>query len=445
MNTMNKLIVPCWVTLAIMTTVCIMPDIAAGAATSGQGFEFGFQHRMRFVDLDNIIDYTDAADDHNQFYRFRTQVWGRLNYQNWEFKLKLTNEFRHYNEPDRDDSSDEIFFDECYLKLDSIFGPGWSIKLGRQNLVKGEGFILLDGSPLDGSRSIYSNAVVLGKMHSSGMYELFGIFNPAKDRFFPRINDQSKSLIEHDERAAGIYYSRDQTSRSTLEAYYLFKTESSPYEESSSQFTPERAMHIAGGRAVLPVWGSDTFTMEAAGEIGEEDPDRDITAWAGLAAWAHSFDTSIKPQIKISAGAVSGDDPDTSKDEGWTPPFSRWPKWSELYIYSLIHERGVALWSNLSFLNAEMVFTPVDALKIRFSYYRLFAFFPQIEPDSIFGSGKDRGNLLEIRTDFKLLPGLTGHALYEYCLPGNFYSDDEPGHFLRFELCYQFSHHLPFS
>ncbi len=37
---------------------------------------------------------------------------------------------------------------------------------------------------------------------------------------------------------------------------------------------------------------------------------------------------------------MSGDDPSTDDNEGWDPLFSRWPKWSELYIYSLATEGG---------------------------------------------------------------------------------------------------------
>jgi len=33
--------------------------------------------------------------------------------------------------------------------------------------------------------------------------------------------------------------------------------------------------------------------------------------------------------------------------------YSRWPKWSELYIYSQVPEKGVAYWTNLNMWQAE--------------------------------------------------------------------------------------------
>jgi len=433
----------------ILGLIAVMGWISLGsgqvmAASDNPGFEFGFQHRARFIDFDNIIDYTDTIDDDNQFYRFRTRLWGRLIRNSLEFKLQLTNEFRYYTHPDKDDTFDEIFFDQCYLRLNEIFGSGWSVSVGRQNIMKGEGFILFDGNPLDGSRSAYFNALVIKRAFKSSSLEFIGIANPSKDQYLPRIGDKSKPLIEHDEEAVGVYFTSRLPADLTLEACYLYKKETSPHDVSSPQFTPERSLHIAGGRIAVPVGKSGQLTCELDGEYGEEDPDRTLSAWAGYASWKHRFDSTMTPHIKITACLLSGDNPDTAKDEGWTPPFSRWPKWSELYIYSLIRERGVATWSNLYFGNAEFVITPFISLKVRLSYYKLFAFHAPRTSSDVFGKGTNRGDLFQIRTDVTLAKGLTGHALYEFHQPGDFYSDNQAGHFLRFELNYQFAHKVFF-
>ena len=409
----------------------------------GQGFEFGFQHRIRFVDYDNIQDYSDAMKDHNQFFRFRTRLWGRLLRESLEFKLALANEFRHYYEPDKDDHYDEIFVDECYLKLDDMFDSGWSVKAGRQNIIKGDGFLIFDGSPLDGSRSIYFNALLLDWKFGHSNLEFLAISDPAKDQYFDRIGDQSKPLIERDETALGICYTYRPAPERTLEAIWLYKTESSPYEPASPKHQPKRAYHVIDGRAAFPAGRSGTFTCEIAGEFGEQDPDRSIRAWSGYATWKHRFACDVSPQFILSAAAFSGDKKETDDDEGWTPPFSRWPEWSELYIYSLARERGVAWWSDLWFASAEFAVTPVKPVKIQCSYYRLMSLESNDTSSGIFGEGKTRGDLFEIRTEFTLVKGLTGHVLYEYNLPGSFYAEDDAGHFFRVELTYQFSHWIP--
>jgi len=350
-------------------------------------FDFGFQHRARFIDFDNIIDYTDSLDDDNQFFRFRTRLWGSYRYGTLEFKLQLTNEFRRYNHPDRDDSFDEAFVDLCYLKVDDLFGSGWSMTAGRQNIIRGETFLFFDSSPLDGSRSIYFNALLFQRAFGNSRLEFMGISNPYKDKYFPVIGDKDKILIEHDEEALAAIFSHTLPSKSTLDATYIYKRELSPYDIGESGFTPDRSMHIAGLRAVIPAGASDTFAVEIAGALGEEDPDRDIESWAGLAWWKHTFNGPMKPHLKFSVAGFSGDDPYTDADEGWSPPFARWPKYSELYIYSLIPERGIANWSNLWFANAEYVIIPVEPVKLRFSYYHLSAFHEPESATGIFGTG----------------------------------------------------------
>ena len=46
------------------------------------------------------------------------------------------------------------------LYLEHRFADGASLRVGRQDITRGDGFILTDGSPLDGSRVVYFNAVV---------------------------------------------------------------------------------------------------------------------------------------------------------------------------------------------------------------------------------------------------------------------------------------------
>lgn len=415
---------------------------AAVADTDGDThrFDFGFEHRARFIDFDNIIDYYDGTDDENQFFRFRTRLWGSYKYGTLEFKLQLTNEFRHYNHPDRDDSFDEAFVDLCYLKVGDLFGTGWTMIAGRQNIIRGETFLFFDSSPLDGSRSIYFNALLFQRKFENSQLEIMGISNPYKDKYLPVIGDKDKTLIETDEEAVAAIYSHTFPSETTLDATYIYKRQISPFDAGESGFRPDRSMHIAGLRTVIPAGASDMFALEIAAAMGEEDPDRDIQAWAGLAWWKHTFAGPMKPHLKFSVAGFSGDDPDTEDDEGWSPPFARWPKYSELYIYSQIREDGLANWTNLYFANAEFVFSPVEMMKLRVSYYRLMAFYEQSFKDEIFGSDKTRGDLIEVRADLKLLEGLTSHIVYEYNMPGDYYYFDDPGHFFRIELNYAFSH-----
>jgi hypothetical protein len=50
-------------------------------------------------------------------------------------------------------------FDNLYVQADKPGGLPVKLKLGRQDIVLGNGWLMLDGTPLDGSRTIYLDAL----------------------------------------------------------------------------------------------------------------------------------------------------------------------------------------------------------------------------------------------------------------------------------------------
>jgi len=390
------------------------------------------------------------SDDEREFFRFRSKLWGDLQLNpHIGFHLQFNNEFRKYLTPDQDVDYDEIIVELCYLDLDNIAGSPWSVRIGRQNVMRGNGFVLFDGSPLDGSRSAYMNAVVLKYAFHHSSLELMGISNPSKDQYFPVISDEDRALIEWDEQALGLYWQLKIKDNDLLDLYYLYKTETdSLYQHEEIWFQPDRYYHIAGLVFEKSFGNQWNLACEASGEIGEEDPDREIRAYAGYADLTKRFDFPVKPYIKAGFAGFSGDDPDTYDIEGWSPPMSRWPKWSDLYIYSYLREKGIAYWSNTYWFNAELGFSMGKHLKMKANYSHLEAFetLPGTQgTHGVFDQGKNRGDLYLLRLDYTLFKGLTGHVLYEYFNPGNYYPYQDAGHFFRVELTYQFSSVFPRS
>lgn len=133
---------------------------------------------------------------------------------------------------------------------------------------------------------------------------------------------------------------------------------------------------------------------------------------------------------------LSGDDPSTPAKEGWDPLFSRWPKWSELYVYSQVPEAGVATWSNLRMWEATMQAKPHAKVGLRASLFWMRACQPVTGRGPIFASGLGRGRLAEFRADITLSEQWQGHVLYERLDPGTLYSGPDAGRFFRVEAIY---------
>jgi hypothetical protein len=415
--------------------VLLVPGVLPVFAQEPGAAQFGIEQRVRNEDWNNLFDYSGKTDDEREQIRYRTRIWALLPLtSNIDFNVGMNDEtfqkFGHQN------VMDEAVFESFNLNIRKLFVKGLSLKVGRQDLMRGEGFILLEGTSGDGSRSTYFNAADLSYSFRKSKIEAIGILDPRQDRFLPIINNQHKYLQEWDEQAAGLYYTDKNLKNTSIEAYYFHKKEVHDYRAPSNpQFQPDRRVETVGGRVVerlSPRWSA---TGELAEQWGFQHPAIPIRAWAGYGYVKRQSDARLKPYVLAGFWALSGDDPaHPGRIAGWDPLFSRWPKWGDLELYSGVPEKGVGYATNQKRWQLESGFTPQKRLTWKFTFYRLTAFHPFAGKPSIFGTGTDRGNNLQTRLDFTVNPNLRGHVDYETLLPGSFYAQHDRSYFLRFEL-----------
>ena len=426
-----------------ITTLTAWPAVSQSADGSERTIEVGFEQRVRNENWNNLLDFNDKTDDQRNQIRYRTRLWSDFQLSDKvNFKVGLDQETNQIIVPRQPWKFDEIVFESLYLDFHDVLTKGLSLRIGRQNLMKGEGWLFIEGDPWDGSRSVYSNAFDLTYSHGKTKYEAIGVWNPAKDRFLPRIHPTYRQLIEWDEQAIGAYVTHALNKNTDLETYYFLKKE---YHDcrpvTNPQFQPDRHVNTAGGRLVRRFGSGWNWTSEGDGQWGADNRGTDIRAWGG---YSHLRKTIAGPRKLYLQGGwygFSGDDPNTSSVYGgFDPLFSRWPAWSELYIYTQLKEKGVAYWTNLSMWQAETAFSPWKNANWRFTYYRMDSFYPFHGSAALYGTGTGRGNMFQSRLDFALNEQWRGHVLYEGMLPGSFYAHDAPAYFLRFEAIYAFKH-----
>jgi hypothetical protein len=355
----------------------------------------------------------------------------------WELTARLTNEFRYHFVPENTDFTwHEVFVDLLYLKWDSVGGTPISLKLGRQEITFGEWFIFAEGTPLDGSRSIYFNAArvdaTMGKGHT---LTLVYVDQPEQDKYLPLIHDQYARLLEQEERAIVAHLS-GAWRKVGWQAYYIYK-----HARNNGASLPERGIHAPGLHLQTPLSAQLTAVVEAAAQFGTVG-DEDHRAIGGYAYGEYRTGWPEKLPRAFAAGMIhlSGDDFTTAKDEGWDPLFGRWPKWSESYIYTLTRERGVAYWTNLSSFFARTAIPISPDLLLALDYHHLTA--PEHgAPTRAFpgGAGNVRGDLVIAKLSYQLTPHLSGHMQWERFEPGEFYFDGADGYgWARFEMMLKF-------
>ncbi len=428
--------------LSAIALICLLPGGLFAEEKPRSAFDGGYRLRLRQEYGANLFDFSNADDDDNNYLRVRSQLWGSWEPSpRWKLHAMLNNEHRRWYKSNkgiehREFEIHELIFENLYIEGRNLGGTPFGFVAGRQNLFYGEGFICWDGGPLDGSRTAYFNALLLAASFGKRRLDAHFIVDPERDRYLTPVNDQKQSMIEWDETGAGLYYTDKSFDERTLEAYYFYKNEK---DEDGAH--PECDIHTIGGRASGKGFGRLTFAGEGAVQIGDRGA-QDRLGYGGYLYGKYALPVECVP-VALGAGAfyLSGDDPSTAdRYEGWNPVYSRWPKWSDLYIYSLARERGAAYWENFASLWFGLEIKPLDRFAIEERIYPMWA--PEQPPAgagaSLFGAGSYRGTLSIMKLSGTLNTYLSAYVLWEALLPGDYYfSGSDTAHFLRWEIMFK--------
>ncbi|MBM4153704.1 MAG: hypothetical protein FJ221_01560 [Lentisphaerae bacterium] len=432
------------------------PAPAAGAALAAPGgwsFDAGGDLRLRQETFLIPINrdppgYTRGGE--NNYFRIRPRVWGQIAAPEiLTLRTRLTQEFRHYEQPRNDgqDYPDEWVVDNLYLDASGLLDGAVDVRIGRQDLMYGNGRVILEGTPKDGSRTIYIDAakVTLKTLVPETTIDLLGIYTePENELAINRVNrdltGQTSAYDDITESGGGVYLKNKSLAKMPFEAYYLYKQESDWDSGPATNRVHHDTLnlHTAGFRLMPKFSDAVDGNLEAAYQVGEQG-DADVTG-AMVDAFVQARLSPVwEPRAKVGWYYISGDDPGTSDIEGWNPLWARWPQYSELYIYAWDAD-GAARWSNVSMPYAEVSFTPCRWFKGT----AMAGYMMAPENDGP-GPGNDRGWLYVAKGEFTLFKGLlckrdklSGHLWLEILDPEDYYRVSNMSYFARWQLMYEF-------
>ncbi|HOE60607.1 MAG TPA: alginate export family protein [Kiritimatiellia bacterium] len=448
-------------------TVLAMPVLAQDGAAATEkkaelDFDAGMDIRARYEFKDNWMNKgkTSVNPAYEDYYRLRTRFWGKATFgDDYAAFLRLANEFRDYRNSTgnkrKNEFPDELFIDNLYLDFNNL-ADRVDLRVGRQDIREGAGRVISDGTPGDGSRSTYFDALFAKvRFLEKSDVDLMATWNRYRDDWTlgnPHdVYDNTKiksgsPYSKMDEKGLMAYVHYNEIENFPMEFYWIWKQEDRFFDKKTRY--PGRDFHTLGTRLMPKINEKLSAEVEAAVQTGQIDSQsgmrgRDILAWMTYAGLTYSEkEVFSKPKLTGAVLWMSGDTDsyyktqDGSTDTGWNPVFNRTTWFSELCSSMYDQYR----WSNLIYPHLEAAVEPFQKHKVKVQCGPMFAH----EKDNG-ATSSYRGLYTQARYDFPLLSKIFGKrgevkgaVVGEALWYGDYYQHDavneDVATWLRFEL-----------
>jgi len=450
-------------------------------------FKWGAELRIREEVLSKVYDFSDYTrdDDMYNWFRGRARVWAQFgnffqqnakNNDGLSFYGRLTTEPKYVWEQGTIHQgkvgtvNKQAVYDNLYMQWTRIAGVPVSLKFGRFDAFYGRGLLIGDGTPLDGSRTIYSDGAI-GTLHLDDMNTNVDFIWLQNDGSLRRLSSigptnpaDKKNVSEYDTQILGVYVSNKSFKDVEIQAYYLFKDDDpiNGYGTYKDDGVPSGLVHTLGAN-VQGVYGAWDYYGEVAGQWGM----RRGMYWSYSPSYGGSWygdgekhsrqaysingdlgytfkDVAWTPRVHAFYNNYSGDDNSSATYEGWDPVLGRWPQFSELWAYHMGAEQGLpGLVTNMQRMGLGVAVNPpavqsvYKAMRLSLDYNYLLANHSQMDPST---GSYERGNMLIGLMEVQFMDCLKGHILLEYLVPGAFYPQGykNSAFFGRWEITYTF-------
>jgi Alginate export len=464
----------------------------------------GADLRVRNEYFNNALSFTSDpglsplfGDLHSQdYFRYRGRVWASLFPTNaLTVNVRLTAEPREFMEP----ATMDTFYDKSGMQwrygiIDNL-NVQWkqplnlpaTVTVGRQDIFLGDGWLVGDGTPEDGSFSYFLDSArltwKLDDQHTT--VDAIGIVQYGRpDAWLPTLgpsttqggNPEPLLLTDQNEKGAILWIANKSMPEANLDGFFIYKHDSRLNDDPEATFGDDADIFTVGGQVSGLLADHWQYAAEGAYQFGRKhDPElngqtgtnpllapsaqttgyRDLNAFGVNAKLAYLFKDKMANQVSLSFEFLSGDDPNTKNDEMFDVLWGRWPRWSEMYnIYGYVQESRVGQTANLYRVGPTWSVNPIKKLNFSASYYALFAdqevptrdldatLLPALGAPAMVspftGKGNFRGHYLQSVLKYQFNKHLSGHLWSEFLFPGDYYVDHTTMTFLRAEVMMTF-------
>jgi Alginate export len=438
-------------------------------------FTWGADVRLRNEYGNNLVTLNEGAARHEQdYFRFRERIWASvMPVTNLSVNARFSGEQREWMKPSLTGANgnrsglEERYgiLDNAYAKWSNIGGVPLSLSAGRQDVQFGEPlnwWLVGDGTPGDGSWTFFLDSIraAFDAKELKTKVDVVYIYQNARpDAWIPTLGRSGDNmpaaynLTEQNEQGVILYLSNKSVKNLQIDGYFIYKRDNQEFANGDNADIYTLGAKISGTPATNWAYsvegayqfGSKQDATVGAAYVNSTTDWRDISAYGGNAKLTYLFKDKLDNQIGFVCEYLSGDDPNTKgTDEMFDILWGRWPRWSELYIYSYINEtsRKIAQLNNIARFGPTWTCTPVKNTTFSAAYNAMFA--PVDTPtrqqnSALFtDSGNFRGHYLQTVLKHKFNDHVSAHLWGEFVWMGNYYQQRDLMTFLRAEVLFTF-------
>jgi len=450
-----------------------------------EGVELGLDVRLREVYARNIFSLNESYGDnvtaplrqgnYNNYHwqRYRTRLSAKWNIDDdVSFNTRLTWEFWGHAAPDRSFNPffaeknydfDEAIFDVFNLQFRNAFDMPLTLTVGRQEIILGTGWLVLDGTPGDGSRTIFFDAIRAEyQVTDTSKIDLIYIqqYDDEEEYIKPfnhhAVQDRRHLTQKGDERGFIFYWTNKFTDAVNNELYYMYKNDRDSEWRRSYQATSapgqDADIHTVGTRFFGSLDENWSYSAEIAKQFGKRDS-RTLQALGTNNKLTYAFRDELSSEVHVGYEYMSGDDPDSSADEMFDSLWGDWPQYQrggDLQSYMWAFEGdGLGNVMNLHRVGIGHSFKPSEVWTIATDYNLLWA--DENRPAGKltggaggglnFDSGDNfRGQMISALATYQCCKKFKTHFLFDYFIPGSYYDSpsDDAAFFARVNVEWTF-------
>ncbi|MCK5676195.1 MAG: hypothetical protein KAH99_04185 [Verrucomicrobia bacterium] len=419
----------------------LLPALIACAAASGAEEkkepiikDLGADFRYRVISENARKLNNSETGNERVWQRFRLRAWTSIRLvPKTELNLRMVAEPRyyHYSDPAPPDYDtwvrDEFLFDNANVTVRNPYDIPLTAIFGRQQIRLADSWLVGEGTPLDGTRTAYFDAIrTLWNIENwRTTIDLMYIDNRKDSRaYLSPINDFSFDMMKQDERGGVLYVSHEAQEQIFMDSYFIYKLDHNPtYNTDGTKKGVEGETYTFGFRGHGSATDSLTFNAELAPQFGHKNG-TSLAAFA-INTWAQQqLSVAKNASIRLGYEFLSGD---SNIDRHYDKLWGREGLWSDLYTGGVDGFDGRELdSSNLHRPHAILVVHPFTPLKIFAEYSLLFAAREVDLPDQekVDGGSMLRGHHVKAAIEHKFNKHLKHYVTAQAMVPGGYYSDE---------------------